>query len=323
MKTIFLFLVYKNPEMVRHTCTLLSGDEVYFYIHVDLKSKDNWEDLRNIKNLSFLKKRYNSTWGGPELVYATISGIKEICEQHEDGHIVLMSESDYPVKSLNYIKEYLNTNDVDYIKISPLPCFNPLGTPCSFWLEGGMRRVNCYALRLTSKQIATIEPRKLNWGNCRQFGKVLLYKPAMITGAVRFFFKQKRNIPAGLKCYCGGDQWFVLRLSTGRKMLELLQRSPQLLNEAKYIECVDEIFFPTVVNHLIPKEEVVSSALRFVNWPENGQSNSPAYLTMNDRSKIDAQIDNKDVLFVRKIEDREMVDYIDERIYGRINQSSF
>lgn len=106
-------------------------------------------------------------------------------------------------------------------------------------------------------------------------------------------------------------------------MLELLQRSPQLLNEAKYIECVDEIFFPTVVNHLIPKEEVVSSALRFVNWPENGQSNSPAYLTMNDRSKIDAQIDNKDVLFVRKIEDREMVDYIDERIYGRINQSSF
>lgn len=314
MKIIFLFLVYKNLEFVRHTCSKLSGNDVFFYIHADLKSKENWETLCEINNLSLLKDRFDSKWGGAELIYATVSGLTEICKQHSDGYIILMSESDYPVKSLGYIKEYLNTSNKDFVKISPLPCLNPLGTPCSFWLEGGMRRINCYALRLTSKQIATIEPRKMNWGNCRQFGKVLLYKPSMIPKAIRFFFKQKRTIPDGLKRYCGGDQWFAIRLSTGSKILEYLQHSPQLLDDAKYIECVDEIFFPTVVDHLIPKNEVVFSTLRFVNWPENSHSNSPAYLTMKDQLKIDSQIENKDILFVRKIEDGDVVNYIDKRV---------
>lgn len=317
MKIIFLFLVYKNVDFVSHTCSQLSGDDVYFYLHVDKKSQEQWDKLRGIKNLFFLKERFDSKWGGPELVYATIGGLKEICRTHDDGWIILMSESDYPVKTIEYIKDYLSLRPKDYIKSSPLPCDNPLGYPGNYWIEGGMRRVNSYALRLGPQKIATIEPRTFNWGNMRQFGKVLLFNPSKLGAARRLLFSQKRTLPAGIRYYCGGDQWFILRISTGRKILDFIRDNPQVLDDAKYIECVDEVFFQTIVAHVVPKEETVCSTLRFINWPI-GQSDSPGYLEMNNLEMLDRQIDDKDVLFVRKVKDEEVANYIDERLCNGI-----
>lgn len=37
--------------------------------------------------------------------------------------------------------------------------------------------MKCYAIRFGNKGIATIEPQAMNWGNIRQFGKLLLKAP--------------------------------------------------------------------------------------------------------------------------------------------------
>ena len=83
-----------------------------------------------------------------------------------------MSERDYPVKPIEYIKRFLADNDKNYIVTNKLPCYNPIENSNSFWIEGGMRRYKCYTLYLNPRQIATIEPKKINWGNCRQFGNL-------------------------------------------------------------------------------------------------------------------------------------------------------
>ena len=115
MDVVFLFLIYKNAELVYHTCKELEDEDVYFYFHVDCNSKENFDCLKKIRNSFFPKKRYPVSWASPNLVFATFDYFKEIIRNHSQGHVILMSESDYPVKRINYIKQYLKKNKKDYI----------------------------------------------------------------------------------------------------------------------------------------------------------------------------------------------------------------
>lgn len=313
MDIIYLFVIYQNADFVYHTCQRLVADNVFFYVHVDIKSKENFEKLRKIPHLSFSAKRYSAEWAGPGLVYATLYCLSEIVERHKNGHVVLMSESDYPVKTAEYINHYLTNNaDRDFIKITPLPAMNPLDTPKSYWLEGGTRKIKCYALRLTGRMIATIEPRRMNWGNIRQFIKVFLYKRTKMLEALRLLCAPRRTHPDGI-VYGGGDLWFILRLSTIRKILEYLRKDSKLINDARYVESVDEIFFQSLVGSLVRKDEIVHSTLRFVNWP-SGKVSSPEYIRMEDSKLIDENISNPDILFIRKVRDIAVAEYIDKNI---------
>lgn len=312
MKITYLFLVYKNADFVYHTCKMLEGNDIYFHVHIDKKSKENFKNLSSVKNLTFSKNRYDAKWAGSELVQATLDCFREIKNMQRNGFVILMSEADYPVKSSSYIREYLFANNRDFIKCVKLPNDNPLDTPYSRWVEGGMRRVNAYALRLTERQIATIEPYALNWGNFRQFAKVLIYSPIKIFKAVTLFFSKKRIVPPGITYY-GGDQWFMLRIQTVGNILKYIDEHTELLKEADYMDTPDEIVIQSLVGSLIQHKEIVNKTGRYVHWPKK-YSSSPTYLTMNDNIIIDAQIDDKNVLFVRKIQDIQVANYIDRKI---------
>lgn len=315
MDVVFLFMVYKNADFVYHTCQRLSAPNVYFHIHVDSKSEEDFDRLKELKNVSFSSKRFSAEWAGPGIIYAIVHCLAEISERFTNGHIVLMSESDYPVKSIEYISNYLSDNaGKDFIKITPLPAKNPLDTPNSEWLEGGMRKINCYALRLTSRMIATIEPRKYNWGNARQFIKVLLYKPSKIKDALILLRKERRSHPHGIT-YSGGDLWFVLRMSTVKAVLDCINNDASIMEEAKWAESIDEIFFQSIVGSIIPPKEVVHSTLRFVNWPLK-KASSPDFLILDDGEKILSQVNNPDILFVRKVCDPRVAQFIDVKING-------
>ena len=313
MAVIYLFMVYKNADFVYHICQRLSAPNVYFHFHVDSKSEEDFSRLRDLKNISFSSKRFSAEWAGPGIIYAIVHCMAEISARFTNGHVVLMSESDYPVKTADYITSYLsNYPSKDFIKITPLPAKNPLDTPNSNWLEGGMRKINCYALRLTPRMIATIEPRNYNWGNARQFLKVLLYKPSKIKEALELFKKERRKHPQGIT-YSGGDLWFVLRISTIEAVLDWIKKNPSILDEAKWAESIDEIFFQSIVGFIIPKGEIVHSTLRYVNWPMKRLS-SPEFLTMNNSDLLLTQIKNPNILFVRKVCDEQVTKYIDSII---------
>lgn len=251
--------------------------------------------------------------GGVNIAFAILDCLRGIKSKCHGDYVVLMSESDYPVKSNSYIESTLRNNPMDYVTITRLPHPNPLHTPGGHWLEGGRRRLECYPVRLQAKSIATIEPRVLDFGNLRQFVKVLKYNPQKIKEALDIWLHYPtRKHP----CYiqpCGGDLWFILRMNTVTKILAYMDEHPDYLEYCKGTTNLDEIFIPTLINKLIPNEERMNKTLRYIHWKNNGAS-SPENLTLKETDIINRCIAQPDCLFVRKVDDLEVCKYIDNAI---------
>jgi len=308
MKVLYLFIVYRSPEFVYRTISKLSNGDNQFLIHVDASSKSDFSRLSEFENLKFTSKQYATPWGGWELALAVFDALKE-SQIWEWDYVCLLSESDYPVKSVDYISNYLSKSGKDHILINPLPCENPLETPGGHWLEGGRRRVECYALRLNPKQIATIEPRKLDLGNVRQMIKILRYNPLKIFEAVKIlmsFPPRKRTTDV----LCGGHQWFFLTRRTTDAIIDFANKHTSFIEDCKYTQCLDEIFFPTLVNAVADISNVSRNILRYISWSNNGDS-SPENISINDKRTIDRCVNQSDILFIRKVSDLRVCDYVD------------
>lgn len=300
----YLFLVYKNASFVRHTFDRLNGENVQFYVHVDGNSKEDFSCLKELPNVTFSSKRINCAWGGGEIVLAIANSLKEIAEKISTDYVILMSESDYPVKSSEYIQNFFNSTDKDYAIIKKFPVPG--------WIEGGMRRIKCYAVRFGNKGIATIEPRALNWENLRQFGKLLLQAPAKLPEAIRCLFKPQRSWPEGIQ-WCGGELWFSLRINTVQKIVKYLETDDRILKGSMISSTMDEVVYPSLVYAFSPASERVNSILRYVNWPA-GKSKSPDYFSLAQADTINNLIEDKGTLFIRKVQSFEVAEYIDKRL---------
>ncbi len=64
MNIVYLFLVYKNPQLLKHTIERLSAPNVEFYVHIDAGSKADFSCLKSIDNLYLSEKQRYTTWGG-------------------------------------------------------------------------------------------------------------------------------------------------------------------------------------------------------------------------------------------------------------------
>ena len=311
MNIVYLFLVYKNPELLLHTIRQLKAPHVEFYVHVDASSKEDFSCLRVIDNLYISDNQCDTNWGGYKIAFAILNCLQDIQRRCHGDYIILMSESDYPLKSNHYIRQTLARKQKDFITIAPLPHPNPLHTPGGHWLEGGRRRYECYALRLRADSLATIEPKRIDLGNFRQFAKVLRYNPVKLLQALKIFWLYpQRKHPEYLQP-CGGDLWFILRKETINKILEFCAQHPDYLAYCKDTANLDELFMPTLVNHLIPGEERENKTLRYINWQENGKS-SPVDLSLNDKELLTECVLDPDKLFVRKVQDIEVCCFIDK-----------
>lgn len=244
-----------------------------------------------------------------------MEGLKEIMKRWPDtDRVILLSESDYPVKSAEYIKQYLSSKgEVDFEIATPLPDENPMRSPGGYWLEGGRRRLECYALRLGAKSIATIEPRRFNIGNIRQLGKVVIKNPRKIPAAIKIFlFNKKRRHPHGI-VPCGGEFWFGLRGGTVRQILDFEKARPDFFDYHHWTSIPDEVLLPTLVHHLVPENEIAGHTLRYINWKENGSA-SPEYFKQDDEALLREKVMDKDCLFVRKVADEAVCDLIDRMV---------
>lgn len=225
-------------------------------------------------------------------------------ELNPDGFCVLLSGSDYPVKSNKYIQSFLGNNDKDYVKGTLLPHFDG-------WLEGGRRKLECYALRLQPQKIASIEARAWNIQNLRQFFKVLRFNASKLPQAFKILTTYpKRQHPMYLRPY-GGETWWGLRMSTIKKILEFVEAHPDYCQWHQHTMIPEEMFMNTLVYNLCKPEKIVNSSLRYVNWKER-HGNSPGFIGM-DVKLLDSLIQNPDYLFARKICEEEVFEYVDRR----------
>lgn len=64
MNIVYLFLTYKNPELLLHTIQRLKAPHVEFYVHVDASSGEDFSCLQGIAGVYVPVNQYNTKWGG-------------------------------------------------------------------------------------------------------------------------------------------------------------------------------------------------------------------------------------------------------------------
>lgn len=309
MSLTYLILAHDSPEHVNRIISSLKSEESKFFIHVDAKSKVNFAFLAKNPFVYLIRERCKVEWGGFSIVQAIVNSLRVIINETDSDHVILLSGTDYPIKNSSYIKAFFNKNhDFDFIEGKPFP------SPKCTWLEGGRRRLECYALRLGPKEIATIEPHKIDLGNARQFAKVILKNPKRIFDSVRIWAKfPMRSHPNELNPFYG-EMWWCLRMSTIKKILRYIETNPKYIEYHKETCIPDEIFFSTLVYNLIPENEIINSCLRLINWDLERQEKSPREVTLRDKKLIDCAVKNPNLIFVRKAITNDTCNYIERQI---------
>lgn len=303
MNITYLIFTHTNLPFLKRLIDRLQASNTDFFIHIDKKSTENFKQFTSIPNVHFAKKRFDIKWGGISMVEALLSACKELINVCKGEMIVFLGGTDYPVKSNQYINDYLkNHKNINFIQGYSLP------TTSLNWTEGGRRRIECYALRLQERSIATIEPHVLTFNNLKQIIKVLLKNPYKIRQALQIFLKYPpRKHPDYLTPY-GGEFWWILPINSIKYILKYTKGHPDFLAYHKNTSNPDELFFNTLIYNLFKKEEITNDCLRYIKWRNKP---SPENIAIEDYELINKYIKEPNTLFMRKINDIEVCQLID------------
>ncbi|XP_017786273.1 PREDICTED: xylosyltransferase oxt isoform X2 [Nicrophorus vespilloides] len=113
-----VFLLTLNGRALRQVKRLIKtlyNVNHYFYIHVDVRQDYLFRELLSLEkqfpNIRLTRKRYATIWGGASLLKMLLSCMKELLHLDWKWDFVLnLSESDYPVKTVNRLVEFLGAN---------------------------------------------------------------------------------------------------------------------------------------------------------------------------------------------------------------------
>jgi len=297
MKITYLILAHRYPDQLFRLVDRLDNTGVNFLIHIDKKVDDQTynrmtDHFKSNTNIFFIK-RYKCYWAGFGIAQATFQGLKESLDRNLSfDYLCLMSGQDYPIKTNDYIKSYLEKHrGKSFINTVPFP--NPLWTRHA----GGFDRIqNWYYI---------------NANNQYGFPHKLFSSRPTLTGIISSTLGKlipKRKFPSAYKPY-GGAQFWALHKNHVEYVVNNIAENPDYFNFFKQVMVPDEILFQTIMgNHPNINEEAVNDTLHFLEWNRKG-----ATLMMEDKENI-AKTNH---LFARKFDtnvDGEIMDWIDANI---------
>ena len=111
MKIACLILAHKNPKQLERLIRSLDHPSFHFFIHLDAKSPmPEFDYLRTIPGVYFVRRRVRVRWAGYSLVQATINGMEEIIGTGQYDYINLLSAQDFPLQPASAILEFFRTH---------------------------------------------------------------------------------------------------------------------------------------------------------------------------------------------------------------------
>lgn len=282
MKIAYIIAAHKNSEQLKLLINKLDYKDNDLYIHIDLKNEKLFYEIddytRKYKNIILIKNRINVNWSGFSQVQATINSMKEIVESGINyDYISFISGQDFPIKSNEYIsnflqknygKEFMEYRDVDECDLFRLKVYN---------LFREYKNIRKTYMRVIDNILRRVQ------------------KPII-----------KRNNFININLF-HGSSWFTITHSCMKYILNYLDRNPEYLKDFKYTLCPDEHFFQMIVLNSKFKENVKNDNLRYIDW--NGCRNSPRTLNITDLDKIE----ESDKLIARKFDietDKHIIDLL-------------
>lgn len=267
----FILLCHKDPEAIIDQARRLTATGDYISIHFDARGgRAPFEQIRNgLKdnpNVTYATKRIKCGWGAWSLVQASLYAV----EAAEDAfpratHFYMVSGDCMSVKSAEYMHNFLDQENVDYIE--SFDFFE------SDWIKTGIKEE-----RLTYR----------HWFNERT-QKWLFDNSLWLQQRLGF----ERDVPTDIQVRIG-SQWWCLRRQTVEWILEFTRTRKDVMKFFRTTWIPDETFFQTLVHHLVPEKEIRTRTLTFLMFTDYGM---PVVL-YNDHYDL---LVTQDFLFARKV----------------------
>lgn len=270
-KIAFILLCHKDPESIIQQAQRLTATGDCMAIHFDARaSAEHYQMIRDAlddnPNVTFARKRIKCGWGEWALVQATLLAVEAAVEAFSRAtHFYMLSGDCMAIKSSEYVHDFLDGNDADFIE-----SFDYFS---SDWIKTGMK-----AERLIYRHFFNERTQKR-----RFYAAVNLQRKLGLT----------RKIPEDIQVMIG-SQWWCLRRQTIEWILEFTKLRRDVMRFFRTTWIPDETFFQTLVRHIVPEREIRSRSLTFLMFSDYGMPLN----FYNDHYDL---LLNQDYLFARKI----------------------
>ena len=314
MNIAYMILAHNQPLQLKRLIERLNQPNVMFFVHIDKKTKNIAyfrSLLEGFKNVVIIST-CDVNWMGYTTIDAELDLMKVAFNaEMKFKYFVLMSGQDYPIKDNQYINNFFDTYNNDFISYTDMNLIS----------DAFRNKIRQYHFR----DIPFINPRNpkkipplvyLYFGLHR---RVMKYLPA------RTFYNN-------MKPYFG-SQWFALTHDTIGYILDYVANNPGYVKSMRYTDGPDEMFFHTIVLNSPRKSNVYDydrylewqktskekdlftagyTSLRYMDWSERAKT-KPAVL---DISYYHDLLESKD-LFGRKFDEvssAELMDKLDKHV---------
>ena len=262
MQKNYLILAHKNPLQLGRMIERLDDGASKFFIHLDAKTPiESFTTCLEGAHIRFIEPRERCVWGDFSIVQATIHLMEAASK--EQGLFILMSGQDYPIQSQGYINDFLERNkEFDFIEIEPLeekwkPKMVKDKLEHYHILHSEERgNSNCYA----------------PFAHCSVFQKVRTLIHLLKGRLSRKNFRLLCSLPkrvAPFERQYAGSQFWAFSERTFYAVLNYIREHKAALEEYyKYTSSPDEIYFHSVLMHLVAKDSTIKlkEQITYVNY---------------------------------------------------------
>lgn len=272
MKLGFIILAHNQPSAIRRLAENLTKEGDRVVIHFDVAAAKS--DLLAVQQIATdlphqvqVISKVKGVWGEWSLVEAVLLSLQEFARLPEPpAYIHLMSGADLPLRPLAQLKEFLLTNPgLDFIECCDISKQS--------WVKGGLSKERFqYYFPVNFKTHRKLFDRLVRWHRK---------------------LKIRRRMPLGLKPNMG-SQWWTLRWTTCKKVLDFSKAHPQVPRFFKSTWIPDESYFQTVIAKIIPNREIANLQLMFHHLTPTGRP----YTFYNDHAEMVRKLPH---FFIRKV----------------------
>jgi len=293
LKVAYLVFAYKNPQLLKRAISTLSSENCAFFVHIDQKSSIDQFSCIKGENVFFHEHPIPVYWAEFSGVEAILLLIRQALGSRERyDYFVLLGGSEYPLRSAEYIHEFLERNcGLEFISMLKVPA---PGKPISRF----------DTLRFTSDM------------PIRRF----IYRVLAKLGLAK---RDHRKDLGGLELY-SGITWWALSINACEYILNFMESNQHVEKFFRYTHAPEESFFHTILGNS-PLQHQIRGNLVYEEWPPaSDHPKGPRMITdqhvaifeKQEQVCLDDLYGSREALFARKLSDDNLglVDRIDAMI---------
>jgi hypothetical protein len=277
MNVAYLVLAHNNPGVLERAVATLSSDDCDFFIHIDRKSDLSQFSAIRGENVHFSEDRLPLYWGEFSLVQATLLLLRgALASRRAPDYCVLMSGTDFPLRSGRYIENFLVTSrGLEFINVVKVPA---PGKPLS---------------RINTLRFPRSQPLRHLAG--RAWVKLGLPE------------RDYRNYLGNLEPY-SGSQWWALSREACEYILDFIERNPRFVQFFENVFAADEAFFHTILANS-PFQSRIRRNLVYEDWSAEGAhpamiaDRHVAFFQQHNEVRVRDVYGEGETLFARKFSD--------------------